>query len=97
MLRQVLGEGMQRQIASHGTRDASGQLILPLTFESLEVACGRVLSFGPAVEVVSPAALRDRVARHAAAVAARYRRTRKTAPRANAERTRPRVPIGPSH
>jgi predicted DNA-binding transcriptional regulator YafY len=74
VLRQQLGEGIQAQVAAHGRHDDQGRLILPLTFESLETACSRVLSFGPTVEVLSPRELRERVAQQAALVAAAYLR-----------------------
>jgi predicted DNA-binding transcriptional regulator YafY len=72
LLPQVFGEGIRAVIAGEGRTAADGALTLPLTFESAEVACARVLGLGPQVEVLSPAALRRQVARRASAVAALY-------------------------
>ncbi len=47
-------------------------MVLPLTFESLDVACSKLLGFGPSVEVLSPPELRARVAQQAASVASLY-------------------------
>jgi predicted DNA-binding transcriptional regulator YafY len=73
-LRGIFGEGIGRQIAERGRAESGGALILPLTFESEEVARARLLGLGPAVEVLSPAELRERMARQAAAVSALYGR-----------------------
>jgi hypothetical protein len=54
--------------------------VLPLAFESIEVARARVLGLGPQVEVLSPAELRERVARRASAVAAVYQSASPPAP-----------------
>jgi predicted DNA-binding transcriptional regulator YafY len=68
----ILGESIGRQIAEHRQTDDNGVLVLPLTFESAESACGQILSLGPLAEVVSPPELRAEVARQAAAISARY-------------------------
>ena len=54
--------------------DAEGWLMLTLPFESLEEARDRLLSFGGAVEVLAPRALRASVADYAAQIVARYSR-----------------------
>lgn len=71
-LRGIFGDGIGRQIARHGTIEADGSLVLPLTFESEEIARARLLGLAPAVEVLSPADLRARMAHQAAAISALY-------------------------
>jgi predicted DNA-binding transcriptional regulator YafY len=73
ILPQVFGEGIKAVVANQGQAQADGTLILPLTFENAEVACARVLGLGPEIEVLSPTALRRKVAQRAAAIAAVYR------------------------
>jgi predicted DNA-binding transcriptional regulator YafY len=68
----IFGEGIARQIAERGRAESEGVLVVPLTFESEEAACGQILGLGPLAEVLSPPELRERVARQAAAVAALY-------------------------
>lgn len=74
-LRGIFGEGIGRQIAEHGQPEADGALVLPLTFESEEIARARLLGLGPAVEVLSPADLRERMARQTEAISALYSST----------------------
>jgi predicted DNA-binding transcriptional regulator YafY len=54
-----------------GTPDPDGLLRIDLPIETLEQAAYLVLGLGPEADVVAPAALRDRVAALARAVAAR--------------------------
>jgi predicted DNA-binding transcriptional regulator YafY len=68
----IFGEGIVRQIAERGQTEEDGALRLPLTFESIEVACGQIISAGPMVEVVSPPELRARLAQQAAGIYAIY-------------------------
>jgi predicted DNA-binding transcriptional regulator YafY len=74
VLPHLFGEGILASIADRDRRDAdaSGAVVLPLTFENREAACGRVLGLGPLVEVLSPPDLREHVARRALAIAAVY-------------------------
>jgi predicted DNA-binding transcriptional regulator YafY len=72
ILPSIFGEGIVRLIAEHGQTEEDGALRLPLTFESIEVACGQIISAGPLVEVVSPPELRERLARQAAGIYAIY-------------------------
>ena len=80
LLPQVFGEGIRAVIAGDGRIGEDGALVLPLTCESADVACARVLGLGPEVAVLSPAELRERVARRAAAVAASYAHAGSQAP-----------------
>lgn len=59
MLPYVFGEGMRNLMAQSGLPDAEGWIILPLNFDSLEVARSRLLGFGAALEVLEPPELRD--------------------------------------
>ncbi len=74
VLPHIFGEGIRAAIADRDRRDADadGAVVLPLTFENREAACGRVLGLGPLVEVLSPPDLREHVAQRAAAIAAVY-------------------------
>ncbi|MFF8603541.1 helix-turn-helix transcriptional regulator [Streptomyces sp. NPDC015232] len=56
-----------------GVEEADGRLRVVLAVESEEVAFGQLLGLGPEAEVVAPAALRERFAEAARAMAARYR------------------------
>ena len=56
-----MGRRMVDQMAQAGSPDADGWLTLTLTFESLETARERILSFGGAAEVLEPEALRRSV------------------------------------
>jgi predicted DNA-binding transcriptional regulator YafY len=71
-LPRIFGEGIRAVIDGQGSVDADGTLVLPLTFENVEVACARVLGLGPQVEVLSPPELRQLVAQRASAVATVY-------------------------
>jgi predicted DNA-binding transcriptional regulator YafY len=54
--------------------DVDGWVTLRLRFDSEEEACSVLLGLGPRVDVIEPAALRERVAAEAAAVVERARR-----------------------
>ena len=66
------GDGIRGMIAQADPPDAAGWITLTLPFESLEEARDRVLSFGGAVEVLSPRPLRASVADYGAQVVALY-------------------------
>lgn len=55
------GEPIREEIAATGPPDADGWIRLSLPFGSLEEARDRILSFGRAVEVIEPQALRNSV------------------------------------
>jgi predicted DNA-binding transcriptional regulator YafY len=60
-LQQLFGHRMRDEIAQAQPPDARGWIRLTLTFETLEDARDRILSFGRAVEVLEPEALRNSV------------------------------------
>ncbi len=66
------GEAIGEEIARAGPPDADGWVIVTLPFESLEGARDRILSFGRAVEVLAPVALRRSVLDHAAQTVSLY-------------------------
>jgi len=66
------GETIHREIEQAGPPDAQGRLRLTLIFESLEAARERILSFGQAVEVLAPPALRYSVLDYAQQTVALY-------------------------
>lgn len=66
------GWGSYVRIAHTGPTDADGWTRLELLAETEEDACGYALAFGARMEVLAPAALRERVARRAAEVVALY-------------------------
>lgn len=72
VLPRVFGDGIYTVIEQAGPPDSEGWITLPLTFESGDVACGRVLSLGARVEVIEPRELRVRVAQAARAIASVY-------------------------
>jgi predicted DNA-binding transcriptional regulator YafY len=67
---------LRRMIPVHGQArvplTATGQVEVTVPFEDENWACEAVLSFGPAIEVLAPAAMRRRVARELRAAAALY-------------------------
>jgi predicted DNA-binding transcriptional regulator YafY len=73
-LPRIFGDGISHQIAERGQAEAGGAVVVPLTFESEDAACGQLLGLGPLVEVLSPSPLRERVAQQAAAICALYAR-----------------------
>jgi predicted DNA-binding transcriptional regulator YafY len=67
---------LRRMIPIHGQDliqlTATGDVEVTVPFEDETWACEAVLSFGPAIEVLAPAAMRRRVAREARATASLY-------------------------
>ena len=74
VLPSIFGNGIRRHIAERGQHGAGGDVIVSLTFESEEAACGQILGLGPLAEVLSPPELRQRLTRPAAAISAVYDR-----------------------
>ncbi|MEV7346966.1 WYL domain-containing protein [Streptomyces sp. NPDC093544] len=64
---------VREALSAGGTPDDSGWVTLTLGVESEEVAHTQLMGLGPEVEILSPAALRDRFAGDAARLAALYR------------------------
>lgn len=71
-LPQYFGEAMRETIAQAGPPDAQGWLQLTLNFDSLEAARKEILSYGCAVEVLEPRALRDSVLDYACQIVSLY-------------------------
>jgi predicted DNA-binding transcriptional regulator YafY len=72
-LAQVVGEGQARQaLAGAAGPDQDGWLTISMSLEDLWHAEANLLSLGADAEVVEPAALRERVAAAARAVASIY-------------------------
>ena len=61
-----------RALAETGVPEAGGWIRAVVPIESVERACREFLGFGPDVEVLEPASLRERIAAAARATAARY-------------------------
>jgi predicted DNA-binding transcriptional regulator YafY len=78
LLPQMLGERANLLLDQAGPPDPEGAVTLNLTFESFEAARSQVLGFGPVVEVLEPAELRDSVIEQATKIVAFY--ARKAAP-----------------
>jgi predicted DNA-binding transcriptional regulator YafY len=70
----MLGERAHTLLEQAGPPDAEGAITLNLTFESLESARSQVLGFGPMVEVLEPAELRESVIEQATRIVAFYGR-----------------------
>jgi predicted DNA-binding transcriptional regulator YafY len=68
------GESIREQIDRAGPPDGEGWTTLTLPFEVLEDARDRILSFGGAVEVLDPPAVRNSVLAYAAQTVALYTR-----------------------
>ncbi len=66
------GETIREAIGRAGPPDSDGWVTVTLPFESLEGARDRILSFGRAVEVLAPVALRRSVLDHAAQIVNLY-------------------------
>ncbi|HEV2863748.1 MAG TPA: YafY family protein [Pyrinomonadaceae bacterium] len=64
--------GRFARVERTGEPDEAGWLPVTVRFDSEEMACEYALSFGPCVEVMEPAALRERVVELAASVVAFY-------------------------
>jgi len=71
ILPQVFGERMRDAIDEAGRPKADG-IVLRYSFDSLDAACGAVLSLGTLVEVLEPLDLRQLVRERAAAIAEQY-------------------------
>jgi len=71
VLPQVLGERVRIAIDA-APKLRGGGLLLDYTFDSIEAACGSVLSLGSLVEVIEPVELRAAVRTAAAAIVRRY-------------------------
>lgn len=71
ILPQVFGERMREAIAAAG-RPKAGGLVVDFNFDSLDAACGGVLSLATLVEVLEPQELRDLVRQRAEAVVRQY-------------------------
>jgi predicted DNA-binding transcriptional regulator YafY len=67
------GPGIHERVAQAGTPDDRGWITIELSFESLEAARDRLLSFGSAVEVIAPRALRASVRDYGEQIAELYR------------------------
>ena len=79
-LPQYFGEPIRAQIARAGPPDREGWMVLTLPFETLEDARDRILSFGGAVEVLTPPAVRNSILAYAAHTVALYTRPRRPEP-----------------
>ena len=66
------GRGIRDKIAHADTGDAEGNIIITLSFRSLNDARDKMLSFGSAVEVLEPLALRLSIADYATQIAGMY-------------------------
>lgn len=64
--------GRFARIEETGEPDADGWALVSLRFDAEEMACEYALSFGPLLEVLEPAALREKVVRLAESVVAFY-------------------------
>src|SRR5262249_17335078 len=74
VLPQMFGEGMTRYLATYGWTDPDGSVVVPLTFEHEDAACGRLLGLGPLAEVLEPASMREKIVREVTAIQAVYAR-----------------------
>jgi predicted DNA-binding transcriptional regulator YafY len=74
LLPQMLGQRANLLLDQAGPPDAEGAVTLTLTFESFEAARSQILGFGPAVEVLEPAELRESVIEQATRIVAFYAR-----------------------
>ena len=72
--REALG-GAREALGGAGEPDAGGWVTVTVPVESEEVAHAQLTALGPEAEVLAPASLRERFARDAARLAARYGRT----------------------
>ncbi|HEY7418907.1 MAG TPA: WYL domain-containing protein [Ktedonobacteraceae bacterium] len=61
-----------RRIERIGAPDEHGQVQAELVFENEEEACGFIISYGPAVAVIEPCALRERIFQLAERIVAAY-------------------------
>ena len=72
LLPQLVGERAQLLLDQTAPPDAEGAVTLNLTFESFEAARSHVLGFGPGIEVLEPAELRESVIEQATKLVAFY-------------------------
>lgn len=68
----AFGEGIRTQIEQYGSWDMEGWLVLPMTFENMDIACGRLVGFGPLIEVLDPPELREHIIHLAERILAFY-------------------------
>jgi predicted DNA-binding transcriptional regulator YafY len=61
LLIQTFGEGIHTLVEQSGGIDDHGCCTLPLTFESADEACRKLLGLGPAIEIIAPQDLRSRI------------------------------------
>jgi predicted DNA-binding transcriptional regulator YafY len=71
LLPQIFGDRVRAAIAAAGPPRADG-VVIGLTFDSCDAACGRLLGLGALVEVLEPSDLRDRLCQTAQAVSELY-------------------------
>jgi len=64
--------GRYARVANAGPPDERGWMVLEMLFETEHSACEHVLSFGPRIEVLAPARLRELVIETARQIVARY-------------------------
>jgi predicted DNA-binding transcriptional regulator YafY len=74
LLPEILGERAHGLLEQAGPPDPGGAITLNLTFESSEAARSQVLGFGPVVEVLEPAELRDSLIEQATGIVGLYAR-----------------------
>jgi len=74
LLPHITGTLPPGRIEQAGEPDADGWVIMRVRFDIEEEAAGYAFRFGTQLEVLEPAALRDRMARTAASVAGFYAR-----------------------
>jgi predicted DNA-binding transcriptional regulator YafY len=70
----IFGRSARDQIAQAGPPDAEGWITMDLSFEALEDARDRILSFGRAVKVLEPRALRESLLDYATQIVDLYTR-----------------------
>jgi len=73
ILPEVLGDPVRQAIDAAGPPDPAGWRELTLSFEHQHAAAQRLAGFGAEVEVISPAAVRDRLVETARGILSRYR------------------------
>ena len=72
MLPEILGDAVRPAIEAAGPPDPEGWRAVTLTFEHEAAAASRLVGLGDLVEVVAPAAVRDRVVAVAQATLRRH-------------------------
>ena len=71
------GEGLYERLNEPDVADATGAIIIPLTFDSLETACEQLLGMGTAVEILEPDSLREHIRQTTVELAAFYSQPRR--------------------